>query len=925
MSDKRDIAFGQSLIRLGIAKPEQIRELYNKYSQTKGKGPDTSFDRYLIALRVVKPEEAKKVLAEIDDPTKTEVDQARQPRAGPTRASPPPKAALPPLPTLLMPKGQAPMPVPPETRKDTLVEKKTVVVPRAKPPTPPRPAPVEAPAEEEPIDADDVEAQSAAEFFSHPNYKPIKLLGKGGMGAVILAFHANLKRLVAVKVMLAEADEDRFKREAEVTARVEHPNIVSIHEIGRDKLGQPYLVLRFLDGGQTLADKIKKLHENFDCGQEKVLADWLRIFIQVCLAVDYAHQKGIVHRDLKPANVMVDKYGMAQVMDFGLAKVQGLPDIEMKRQAGQSDLPLTATQAVLTQVGEALGTPMYMAPEQAFGDNTAVDARSDVYGLGAVLYEMLTGVWPVEATDMIGMLKKVCMGEIIPPRIRTPEKKIPKELNSIIRRAMARFRDRSEWKEELKRGTVTGMEMARPTFRYEKASDLAREIKMFLDGEKLPPETHKYTSLELARRAFKKNSRKLVWGAGSAFIVLAAIVFFLLYRNAEAAKLLKAEKTAREASQQAQSEAERAQQEAERREQLEKRQREAADRRGRATVHYQHAANLMYRNQSAEEALQEICRALDRATTEDDTFYDAYLLRGLVNYRLGRATEALADLQKAFTLAKEAKVALPEALIYQADVYSFLLNDKEKALDCCRQAAGTGETDNEYVLTAQAYILCSEKKIPEALEKAEAARRKASYMWEPYFVLAYCNSFRIVQPDGSLDQAELQKTLDLYNTAIQNSDDKAAVAYSNRASLLLEAKNDVDGALSDINRSLKLMPNQINAINVRANIMVSLKRFDEALKDFDLLIGLQPNFAAAYAGRGNAYMQTNQYAKAETDLSRGMELGSEIAIMNMAVLRKVQGRYDEAVQLLERGRKLSPRHSSWVDGQLQEIERLRKR
>jgi eukaryotic-like serine/threonine-protein kinase len=204
-----------------------------------------------------------------------------------------------------------------------------------------------------------------------------EVIGTGGMGEVILAHDRRIGRDVAVK-RLREADPseetlERFMREAKIQARLDHPTIVPVHEIGRDSDGNPYFTMKRL-AGVTLAERLQ------GSGPIQPL---LRALVDVCFAIDLAHNRGVVHRDLKPANIMLGDYGEVYVLDWGIARV--LDELD--------DLPARSSRPVLdpgTQTGAMLGTPGYMAPEQIRGERT-VGPPADIYSLGAILFEILAG------------------------------------------------------------------------------------------------------------------------------------------------------------------------------------------------------------------------------------------------------------------------------------------------------------------------------------------------------------------------------------------------------------------------------------------------------------------------------------------------------------------------------------------------------
>ncbi|HEX6270800.1 MAG TPA: serine/threonine-protein kinase [Anaerolineales bacterium] len=237
-------------------------------------------------------------------------------------------------------------------------------------------------------------------------------LGRGGMATVYRGHDPRFEREVAVKVLpreLLHADPQfrlRFEREAKIIAQLEHPSIVPVYDVGEDD--QPYFVMRYMSGG-SLSERIKSgLHS---------IEEAARIFELIAPGLDEAHAKGIVHRDLKPSNILFDRKGVPYISDFGIAKL-------VQDQAGNV-------------TGSAIiGTPAYMAPEQASGD--AVDGRADIYALGIILFEMLTGKQPYEADTPMGVAIKHITDPV--PHILDVNPDLPPEIDEIIQKAMAKDR-----------------------------------------------------------------------------------------------------------------------------------------------------------------------------------------------------------------------------------------------------------------------------------------------------------------------------------------------------------------------------------------------------------------------------------------------------------------------------------------------------
>jgi eukaryotic-like serine/threonine-protein kinase len=302
------------------------------------------------------------------------------------------------------------------------------------------------------------------------HYRILEQLGRGGMGVVYKAEDTRLGRCVALKFLPEDLAKDqgtleRFTREARATSLLNHPSICTVYDIGDDE-GRPFMVMEFLDG-RTLMDLLSA---------GPLPADQVvELGFQLADALDAAHQQGIVHRDLKPGNIFVTDRGQAKILDFGLAKVKHQPEVARRRPAGDSESTRTV-QAAITSDGYIPGTAFYMSPEQASGSE--VDARSDLFSLGVVLYEMATGQRPFASKTGVETRAAILRERPVSPCTLNPQ--IPTELEIVIARAMdkdieLRYSSAAELREDLRKlrreqvqegeGTVGGERPPKKVFR----------------------------------------------------------------------------------------------------------------------------------------------------------------------------------------------------------------------------------------------------------------------------------------------------------------------------------------------------------------------------------------------------------------------------------------------------------------------------
>src|SRR5207302_8740023 len=303
------------------------------------------------------------------------------------------------------------------------------------------------------------------------DYELLEEIGRGGQGVVFRSRQKSLNRTVALKVIslgqwASKAHLKRFSLEAEAAAHLEHPGIVPIHEVG-ERDGQCYFSMKFVEGGQ-LDEVVRRAPMSIRQGAE--------LIAKVARTVHYAHEHGILHRDIKPGNILLDAKGEPHLTDFGLAR-------------------LVETESTVTRTLEVLGTPSYMAPEQAAGNKAQLTSATDVYGLGAVLYQLLTGHPPFAGSTTYETVRMVLETQPRQPRLCNP--KVDRDLETICLKCLEK----------------------EPAQRYASAEALAEDIERFLRNE--PIRSRRSSQLEHVWRWCKRKA--LVASLIAALTIVVAI------------------------------------------------------------------------------------------------------------------------------------------------------------------------------------------------------------------------------------------------------------------------------------------------------------------------------------------------------------------------------------------------------------------
>ena len=343
-------------------------------------------------------------------------------------------------------------------------------------------------------------ADNQGEFTQPPSdsfksYDITREIHRGGQGVVYQGIHKATKRKVAIKVMregpfAGPKDKARFEREVQILAQLNHPNIVTVLDSGQ-AAGSFYFVMDYISG-QSL--------DKYVAGRNPSINETLELFAKICEAVNAAHLRGVIHRDLKPGNIRVDTEGAPHIVDFGLAKV------------ATSSMTDETTPQIMTVTGQFVGSLPWASPEQAEGITSKIDVRTDVYSLGVILYQLLTGKFPYEVIgNMRDILENIV--KVAPARPSTIRRKIDDEVETIVLKALAKDRDR----------------------RYQSAGELARDIKHYLAGE--PIEAKRDSGWYVMRKTLRRYKAPAFTAA--AFLVLGVAfgtTMTFMYESAAAAE-----------------------------------------------------------------------------------------------------------------------------------------------------------------------------------------------------------------------------------------------------------------------------------------------------------------------------------------------------------------------------------------------------
>jgi len=722
-------------------------------------------------------------------------------------------------------------------------------------------------------------------------------IARGGMGAILEVWDEDLRRHLAMKVALSTAGEGssskpenldarvlaRFLEEAQVTGQLEHPGIVPVHELGLDKNGHLYFTMPLIRGRDLEA--IFSLVATGEEGWSTTRA--LGVVLKACEAMAYAHDKGVIHRDLKPANVMVGRFGEVYVMDWGLARVSGHEDrhdcrvgTDDSAESGEAeervapdpraDAKGESSAALYTMDGDVIGTPAYMAPEQARGQLDALDERTDVYSLGAMLYRLLTQTTPYvprgESRNALEILTELLLG---PPRsIEQLSPETPGELVAICEKAMAR--DAAD--------------------RYANMSDLAEDLRAFMENRVV--RAYETGAVAETRKWIRRNKPLAISAAAGLLALVGGMVMSLVLKdradqNAELAedRRVIADQSAEVAREQ--------------RELAEAQRRVADAERIKANA----SAELAEKNRVAAVESAELANRQARINEEVNSFLNEALFSPASNYGMGRDVRVRDVLDRAsFGLslqfqnepAIEAQLRLTLAKSYIA------LAEYEKGQSNAERALVLAQTMLQetpefevramiLVADAQGY-LGQRAEAVETYEEAYALSVKLFGETHPAAVTSM-NNLAIAYTDI----ADYKKAREMYEYILQVSPPEDRVGDEDVGStvgnlgLLLRETGDLAGAEQKL----------LEAIEIRE------KPFGG--KD-TVLLSFKNNLALVYSDQGR--LRESEKLQREVIKQQKKVLGEahpELAksIANLAVLYMKQGRYIKAKRTLDDAIKMS--------------------
>ena len=665
-------------------------------------------------------------------------------------------------------------------------------------------------------------------------FGPYDILGeiaRGGMGIVYRARQRDLKRIVALKVMkdgenASEKQIRRFRRETEAAAKLQHPNIVAVHEVGCIE-GFHFFTMDLIEG-DPLDIKIKR-------GERPAMEESVKIVHEVSRAIHYAHSKKIVHRDLKPANILTDLDGHPKVTDFGLAK-----NVDHK--------------SMLTRTGAVVGTPYYMPPEQARGD-TDIDARCDVYALGVILYELLTGKLPFKGETTMEVYHKILEEEPIPPRQHNP--KISKDLDVIILKAMDKERGR----------------------RYQSAKELAEDLQRYLDNE--PIKARPLGLIGRLHRKAKKNRGAVMMGTAAACVLSlfgGFIINWAVQQNLREWRI-----KARQEWDQYTAEIDNALINA------------------RSSISSASAKTKDGDDRGAQRDLVEAEEILERLPLliNEWTNFNSRASAGLYYMMLDRSMR-----EKLF------RGGTP---IEDADLEGVLAEVRARVEKSQILTSEPPNVDDPFAdIDSTAYVPCTLEDIKDYIafarsgstDRGRSGEDSQAYRVESALPVKDLREFRrdILRERGNAhrlqeSEAGYRDALAAYQEALTyDSDSKVAKAIRLEIGKVLAASGSLDKSLATFKAILADAPDYTSAFLERGRIYDRLGRYAEAIRDYSQVIDKDFEPIDAYLARGRTYAKIGLYDKALEDFEQVIELKDDSfeGYLERGLAHLALGSYDES-------------------------------
>jgi tetratricopeptide (TPR) repeat protein/tRNA A-37 threonylcarbamoyl transferase component Bud32 len=697
-------------------------------------------------------------------------------------------------------------------------------------------------------------ARSEPGFAPHATdaFEELETIGQGGMGVVLRMRDVRLGRQVAIKLIrkpLTPSRVWRFRREAELTASLTHPAIPPVYEAGVTPEGTPYMVMRLIEG-QTLAELIRVQHREGaprDQSWRRGLHRLLEVLIKASEGVAYAHGQGVIHRDLKPENLIVGRYGDVMVMDWGLAK---------RLDEEQAD-PGRALES--TQEGAFVGTAGFASPEQVRGH---ADERADVFALGAILTEVLSGQPAIPGEDTVRVLGAMAAGDVRTPR--DLDRTVPRDLNAIAAGALARDPDQR---------TAT-------------AEAIAEDLRAYLAGEEVS--AHRYSLAERLQRAVRRRPATMVALLG--VVLLLGVAGVLGAMVADARRREHVADASRRAAQQAEQLA------AAQKREAEARSREAKQAEELAAAQQHEAEATLLQIEGAMALLADASDAFARAQHEDG---ESMVLQAVeqvparfVYAQAAQVSKAAKRWQLAVDLLREAVDRFPPAY---RELFSLHRIERAAnvgdplgmtpALERLHQVARERGDQNELTLYVEALLALREQEGRRALRLLSQALEH-----NPAFAPALVSR-------GALRVAgrELPGAREDFERATQVDPDNPA-AWSNLGWTLALMGQPAEG-LPALERAVALKPDAESALLNRANVYQELGRLQEAALDYTQILRKRPN-AKAFTNRGNTHAKLGNMQQAMSDYQRALSLqpGYVAAILGAANVQQLTGNHAQAVQ-----------------------------